>query len=71
MSGPYCNTCKHYDRYVLFASNDKGECTDQSKTIYSKHGEPVSGYTEVYGSYYCSSHEADSSMDENTQGDER
>ena len=50
MSGPFCETCENFNEL-------NGECTDASKLIHGKYGQPVNDYPAVSGTFYCSNHE--------------
>lgn len=55
MSGPYCETCKHYFQPPL-SHPDRGECDDRAKVIYDRNGNRVNGAPEVHGKYTCCNH---------------
>ena len=56
MSGPYCETCKFF--YLRLPEDERGECTDPSKRIYSSAGDPVNEPPDVYRAHSCSNHAA-------------
>ena len=51
MSGPYCETCKHF--YLPPLSNGNGECQDPSKVIKAYGGQSLNDPPEVSGMCSC------------------
>jgi hypothetical protein len=50
VSGPYCPTCKHFNRAMRGAG---GECNDPTKRIYYKHGDAKNETPEVSDTDSC------------------
>lgn len=57
MSGPYCETCRHFYRPAL-TPPEQGECRDPSKIIYSQAGNPVNSAPETWARFTCDNHES-------------
>ena len=55
MSGPYCETCKHFYQPAL-TDPDMGECEDRAKVIYDRNGNRVDDHPSVHKKYTCSQH---------------
>ncbi len=59
MSGPYCESCKHFEPLVLGNPDPEfGECGDRTKIIYDRNGNRVTEPPEVHIRYTCSNHKS-------------
>ena len=57
MSGPYCESCVHYQTYPI--AKGQGECTDPAKAIMGATGERVNLPFDVSYIYSCINHKAE------------
>lgn len=57
MSGPYCESCKHYSPFAIV--ENRGECTDPTKPLFLS-GMQVTAAPEVNSKQYCNGHQYDS-----------
>lgn len=55
MSGPYCETCKHFYQPAL-SDREMGECCDSAKIIYDRNGNRIDDRPTVHIKYTCSNH---------------
>ncbi len=56
MGGPYCKTCKHFHKVPIY--HEAGECTDPTKVIYRRSGDPMELAREVGEYFTCMNHES-------------
>ena len=55
MSGPYCETCKHFLKSSLLPPN-YGYCEDSAKIIWDRNGNRVNEQPDVHQKYTCTQH---------------
>lgn len=57
MSGPFCNTCKHFQKHNF--GNKSGDCHDPSKVIYDSSGNRANNEPTVWPKSSCDNHETE------------
>jgi hypothetical protein len=55
MSGPYCESCKHYQPNYL-GDQEFGECADITKIIFDRSGNRMNERPDVHIRYTCANH---------------